>query len=70
MIVVHKQDGRPGEGGTIVAAQAGYKAKQGESADDLWERALADVFAYWKPVGAVSSHNRIRSRVSSGAKVS
>jgi hypothetical protein len=49
VIVVRKQDGRPGEGGTIVAAQAGYKAKPGESADDLWERALADVFAYWKP---------------------
>jgi hypothetical protein len=48
VIVVHKQDSRPGQGAAIVIAQAGYKAKPGESADDLWRRAVAEVFAYWK----------------------
>jgi len=48
-LVVHKQGGRPGEGAAIVIGQAGYKPKRGESADDLWRRAVADVYAYWKP---------------------
>ena len=48
-IVVHKQGGRPGEGFEIAMANVGYKAKPGETPDDLWRRAVADVFAYWKP---------------------
>ena len=47
-IVVHKQEGRPGEGFRIAMEQVGY-AKPGESDEDLWARACADVFAYWRP---------------------
>ena len=47
-IVVHKHDGRPGEGFRIAMEQVGY-AKVGESDEDLWARACADVFAYWRP---------------------
>lgn len=48
-LVVHKQDGRPGEGFALAMEQVSYAAKPGESADDLWQRASRDVFAYWKP---------------------
>ena len=47
-IVVHKQDGRPGQGFRIAMEQVGY-AKTGESDEDLWARACAEVFAYWRP---------------------
>ncbi len=47
-LAVHKQTGRPGEGFAIAAAQVGY-ARPGESKSDVWERAVAEVFAYWKP---------------------
>jgi hypothetical protein len=47
-IVVHKQDGRPGEGFRIAMEQIGY-AKPDESDEDMWARACADVFAYWRP---------------------
>jgi hypothetical protein len=49
VVVVHKHGGRPGEGAAIILGQVGYEARPGESPDDLWKRALADVFAYWKP---------------------
>jgi hypothetical protein len=48
-LVVHKQDGRPGTGFVTAMAQVGYDTRPGESADDLWKRALAEVFAYWNP---------------------
>ena len=48
-IVVHKQDGRPGQGFLIAMEQVGYKRRPGESDEDLWARACADVFAYWRP---------------------
>ena len=47
-LVVHKHDGRPGEGFAIAMKQVGY-SRPGESVDELWRRALADVFAYWRP---------------------
>lgn len=47
-IVVHKQDGRPGEGFRTAMEQSGY-AKPGETDDALWQRAVADVFRYWQP---------------------
>jgi hypothetical protein len=48
-IVVHKQDGRPGKGFAIAVEQVGYARRPGESDEDLWKRALRDVFAYWRP---------------------
>ena len=48
-VVVHKQDGHPAEGFAIAMEQVGYARRPGESEDDLWKRALRDVFAYWKP---------------------
>jgi hypothetical protein len=48
-IVVHKQGGRPGEGFAIAMANVGYAAKPGESEADLWERAVREVFEYWRP---------------------
>ena len=47
-LVVRKQGGRPGEGFAIVADQIGYR-RSGESDADVWERACAAVFAYWRP---------------------
>jgi hypothetical protein len=47
-LAVRKQTGRPGKGFAIAARQVGY-ARPGESDDDVWERAVAEVFAYWKP---------------------
>lgn len=47
-IVIHKQDGKPGKGFRIAMEQVGY-ARPGESDDALWERAVADVLAYWDP---------------------
>jgi hypothetical protein len=47
-IVVHKQDGRPGEGFRMAMEQIGY-ANRGEADDAMWERAVAEVFAYWRP---------------------
>lgn len=47
-LVVHKQDGRPGQGFRTAMEQVGY-VRPGESDPDLWRRAVRDVFAYWKP---------------------
>ncbi len=47
-LAVRKQTGRPGEGFTIAMEEVGY-ARSGESESDLWDRAVAEVFAYWKP---------------------
>lgn len=46
-IVVRKQDGLPGEGFAIAAAEVGY-TRPGESDSEVWERAVAEVFAYWR----------------------
>jgi len=48
-IVVRKQSGRPGGGFAIAMSQVGYKARKGESEADLWERAVGEVFDYWRP---------------------
>lgn len=48
-VVVSKQTGRPSGGMALTLARVGYMARHGESDDDLWRRALVDVFAYWKP---------------------
>ena len=47
-IVVLKQTGRPGEGFAPTMVDIGY-ARQGEPSDALWERAVNDVFDYWRP---------------------
>ncbi len=47
-LVVHKHDGRPGEGFAIAAREVGYATPE-ESDTEVWERAVAEVFAYWKP---------------------
>ena len=46
---MRKQTGRPGDGFRVAMERVDY-ARPGESDDDLWERALADVFAYWQSV--------------------
>jgi hypothetical protein len=46
-IVVRKQDGLPGEGFAIAAAEVGY-TRPGESDSAVWKRAAAEVFAYWR----------------------
>ena len=49
-LVVRKTTGRPGEGFAIAARQVGY-IRPGESDDDVWERAVAEVFAFWSRSG-------------------
>ncbi len=49
-LVVRKQTGRPGEGFAIAAREVGY-IRPGESDDEVWERAVAEVFAYWSRSG-------------------
>jgi hypothetical protein len=46
-IVVRKQTGRPGPGFAIAAREVDY-TRPGESDDAVWERAVAEVFAYWR----------------------
>jgi hypothetical protein len=48
VLVVRKETRRPGEGFAIAAAQVGY-TRPGESESDVWSRAVAEVFAYWRP---------------------
>jgi len=48
-MVLHKADGRPGPGFPIAMKQVGYLRRRGESDDQFWKRAVAEVFAYWKP---------------------
>ena len=47
-LVVRKHGGRPGQGFSVVADQIGYR-RPGESDADVWERACAEVFDYWRP---------------------
>ena len=44
---VRKTTGRPGEGFAIAAREVGY-IRPGESDSEVWERAVAEVFAYWR----------------------
>lgn len=46
-IVVHKTDGQPGPG-MLQAMQEIRYAQPGETEDDVWQRALSDVFDYWR----------------------
>jgi hypothetical protein len=46
-IVVHKTDRRPGPGMLEAMEQIDY-ARPDEREADVWNRALADVFAYWR----------------------
>ncbi len=47
-IVVRKQTRRPGEGFLVAMDKVAY-ARPGETEAQLWDRAVADVFAYWQP---------------------
>jgi len=49
-LVVRKDTGLPGGGFAIAARQVGY-AKPGESDDEVWRRAVAEVFSYWSRSG-------------------
>lgn len=46
-IVVHKSDGRPGAGLVQAMHEVAY-ARKGETAHEIFERASADVFAFWR----------------------
>ena len=47
-VVVHKVGGKPGPGFLEAAKQVCFWQK-GETADQVWRRALADVYEYWRP---------------------
>jgi hypothetical protein len=46
--VVQKATGRPGGGFIEAMAHVGF-AHPEESEAEIWERALRDVYRYWKP---------------------
>jgi hypothetical protein len=45
-IVVSKTTGRPGDGYLPAMLEVGY-ARPGETMDEVWERAVGDVFKFW-----------------------
>ena len=47
-VVVHRVGGKPGPGFLEAAKQVGFW-RPGETADQVWRRALADVHEYWRP---------------------
>ena len=47
-VVVHKSDGRPGPG-FLQAMEEVHYAHAGETEPAVWQRALGDVYAYWRP---------------------
>jgi hypothetical protein len=47
-VVVHKSGGRPGEG-FLQAMQEVEFARPSETEEDVWRRALTDVYPYWSP---------------------
>lgn len=47
-IVVHKVGGTPGPGFLEASKWIGYW-RLGETEDEVWHRALADVYEYWRP---------------------
>ena len=49
VVVVAGKGNNGGDGFVIAMAQVGYERRPGESDEAFWERAVADVFAYWKP---------------------
>jgi hypothetical protein len=46
-IVVHKTDGRPGSGLLQALHEIGY-ARRRETESEVWQRAMADVFRFWR----------------------
>ena len=46
-LVVQKQTGHPGDGYILAMIEVGF-AHAGEDVDDVWQRAKAAVFDYWK----------------------
>lgn len=46
-VVVQKNTGRPASGFIDAMTDVGY-ARQGETEKDCWERAIAEVHAYWR----------------------
>jgi hypothetical protein len=47
-IVVEKRTGRPAEGFLNSMRDIEYPMAEGESDEDVWRRASAEVFAYWR----------------------
>lgn len=47
-IVVEKRTGRPAHGFMGAMHDVGYPMAEGESEDEVWRRAVAEVFAYWR----------------------
>ena len=53
-IVVRKTSGRPGPGFLQAMQEIGY-ARQGETEEAVWRRAVADVFTYWRGKSAADT---------------
>jgi hypothetical protein len=47
-LVIRKRDGRPAGGFLRQMQEIGY-VREGESTEDVWQRALRDVLDYWRP---------------------
>ena len=47
-VVVRKRDGRPSTGFLREMEEIGY-VRDGESEEEVWQRALRDVVDYWRP---------------------
>ncbi|MHB8460763.1 MAG: hypothetical protein ACYDAK_12260 [Candidatus Limnocylindrales bacterium] len=54
-LVVHKGDGKPGPGFLEAAKWVGFW-RPGETADEVWRRAVAEVHEYWRPKLADDLH--------------
>ena len=50
-IVVHKTDGRPGSGLLQAMHEIDY-ARRGETEAEVWQRAMGDVFRFWRGTSA------------------
>ena len=62
-IVVHKTDCQPGPG-MLQAMQEIRYARPRETEDDVWQRALSDVFDYWRQKSAAAVLATWRPRLS------
>lgn len=61
-IVVHKVDGRPGPGMLEAMQQVGF-ARTGETEEQVWRRALAEVFRFWRGRSAVEALSNWRPKL-------
>ena len=47
-VVIAKGTGRPQYGFMLAMADVGYPVAEGESDDEVWRRAIAEVHAFWR----------------------